>query len=384
MKPQVKLFTPGPLNTSQTVKEAMIYDYGSRDPDFGNIVENIKTRLLRIAKVPSDLYAAVLVQGSGSFAVEATMATAFPRDKEYTKNKKMLIASNGAYGERMVKICVYTNIPHDVITFKDNEPVDPNIISAKIANDPTISHVSLVHSETTAGLLNPIEDIGKAIHETNPDVQYIVDTMSSFGGVPIDMQKSYIDYLVSSSNKMLQGVPGIAYAICKIYRLKDTKGNARSLCLDLYDQWDYQLLNPGQFRFTPPTHVLAAFDQAMNEFEAEGGVEARSARYFGNQKLLSEKMRELGFELYVDPKHQGACLTTFLEPDHPNYDFKKFYNYLTDREFVIYPGKLSQYPTFRLGNIGEIYESDILALIENIKGAFEELKIDLPLTKRSR
>lgn len=321
-KPQVKLFTPGPLNTTQTVKEAMLYDFGSRDPDFGRIVEDIKVRLLQVAEVNPKEYASIIVQGSGTYAVEATLGSSFPQLPEGDRSKMMLIIANGAYGERMVTISEYLKIPHHVLRYSDAEAANPEDVKRILSEHPNISHVACVHSETTSGQLNPVTEIGKVIHAHNPNITYIIDAMSSFGAIHVDLYESHCSYIVSSSNKMLQGVPGFAFVIAHLNHLRQTKGNSRSLALDLYEQWDYQLSNPGQFRFTPPTHVLASFHQALLEHEAEGGVRARGKRYFNNQRILSEEMRKMGFKLYIDPSNQGCVITTFLQPNHPKFNFK--------------------------------------------------------------
>ncbi|OMJ68358.1 hypothetical protein SteCoe_34215 [Stentor coeruleus] len=379
-KPQVKLFTPGPLNTSKLVKDAMIYDFGSRDPDFGRIVEEIKLKLLKVAAVSEKDYATVIVQGNGTYAVEAALGTCFPRlSAEEKKTKKMLIVANGSYGERQVKICEVLDIPHAVLRYSDAETARAEDICRMLQEHPTISHVSIVHSETTTGLLNPVEEIGQAIHELSPRTIFIVDGMSSFGAVHLDMYRSYTHYLISSSNKMIQGVPGFAFVISKLSHLRQCKGNSRSLGLDLFDQYDYQLQNPGQFRFTPPTHVIAAFYQALLEHEQEGGVKARGERYRQNQKILSDEMTKMGFKLYIDPKDQGLIITTFLQPNHPRFNFKTLYDYLAERNIVIYPGKLSKAPSFRLGNIGELYAQDMHECIDKIKEAFGHMGIPLPL-----
>lgn len=378
-KPQVKLFTPGPLNTTATVKQAMLYDFGSRDPEFGKLIEDIKLKLLKIANVNPKDYSTVLLQGSGTFAVEACLGTSFPR---IHRDQHMLVVANGMYGERQVRICDILGIPHKDLRYMDSEVVSPEDVRQKLIGNPSISHVSVVHSETTSGLLNPIDAIGKVVHAHNPNLTFIVDAMSSFGAQHIDMNESHIHYLVSSSNKMLQGVPGFAYVIAKTAKLIKTRGNSRSLSLDLFDQWDYQLNNPGQFRFTPPTHVLASFSQALFEFESEGGVKARHARYCNNQRILSEEMRKLGFELYIDPSIQGNVITTFVQPKHPNFSFPVLYNYLAQRQIVIYPGKLSSAPSFRLGSIGELGEEDMRECIEKIKEAFASMQIELPLTRK--
>lgn len=379
-KPQVKLFTPGPLNTSQSVKEAMLYDFGSRDPDFGHIVEDIKLKLLKTAGVSEKDYGSVIVQGSGTYAVEAALGTCFPRmTAEDRKSKKMLIVANGAYGERQVKICEVLDIPHIVLRYSDAEVARAEDVCRMIQEHPTISHVSMIHSETTTGLLNPAEEIGQAVHELSPRTIFIVDGMSSFGAVHLDMYRSYTHYLISSSNKMIQGIPGFAFVICKLNHLRQCKGNSRSLSLDLFDQYDYQLQNPGQFRFTPPTHVLSAFYQAMLEHEKEGGVKARGERYRNNQRILSEEMRKLGFKLYIDPKDQGLIITTFMQPHHPKFNFQTLYDYLAERGIVIYPGKLSKAPSFRLGNIGELYPEDMYECIEKLKQGFDFMGVPLPI-----
>jgi 2-aminoethylphosphonate-pyruvate transaminase len=381
-KPQVKLFTPGPLNTSKSVKESMLYDFGSRDPDFGRIVEDIKLRLLRVAGVSEKDYATVLVQGSGTYAVEAALGTAFPRlAPEDRRSKKMLVVANGSYGERQVKICEVLDIPHIVLRYSDAETARPEDVCRMLQEHPTISHVSIVHSETTTGLLNPVEEVGQAVHELNPRTVFMVDGMSSFGALHLDMYRSYTHYLISSSNKMIQGVPGFAFVICRLSHLRQCKGNSRSLSMDLFDQYDYQLQNPGQFRFTPPTHVLSAFYQALLEHEAEGGVKARGERYRKNQEILSTEMRKLGFKLYIDPKDQGLIITTFMQPTHPKFNFKTLYDYLAERNIVIYPGKLSKAPSFRLGNIGELYPADMHECIQKLKEAFEFMGVPLPLTE---
>lgn len=355
----------------------MLYDFGSRDPDFGRIVESIKLRLLKIANVNPRDYASIIVQGSGTFAVEATIGTAFPQRSEF--ERAMLIAANGAYGERMVRICETLGINHHVLRYSDYEVVNPADVKRMLREHPNVSHVAMVHSETTSGLLNPCADISDAVHQVNPEVSVIVDMMSSFGAVHLDMIDHHIDYIVSSSNKMLQGVPGFAFVIAKLNKLRQCKGNSRSLGLDLFEQWDYQLSNPGQFRFTPPTHVISAFYQALMEHQQEGGVQARGERYFNNQRILSSEMQKLGFKLYVDPKHQGCVITTFLEPKHPKFNFKKMYDYLASRGIVIYPGKLSKAPSFRLGSIGDLHTEDMLKCIENIKEAFKFMGVPLPL-----
>jgi 2-aminoethylphosphonate-pyruvate transaminase len=218
-----------------SVKVKTDYDFGSRDPAFGRIVEDIKMRLLKMSGVHHKEYATVIMQGSGTNAVEAAVATSFPQRKEFEKSSKMLVACNGAYGERIVTMCEYAGIPHVIIRKEEAQIIDPEDIRQALIDSPDISHVACIHSETTVGLLNPIEFIGRAIRSVNSEVTYIVDAMSSFGAVPIDIGKSGIDYLISSANKNLQGLPGFAFVIARLSKLRQTKGNSRSLSLDLYD-----------------------------------------------------------------------------------------------------------------------------------------------------
>ena len=373
LKPQVKLFTPGPLNVTDNVRKAMQYDYGAQHSDFKQMVLEIKQKLISIAGVSSEEYCAVLMEGSGTYCVEAVLGTCIARNSE-----RFLILSNGAYGERQCKICEYYKIPYKVLRYSDDQAVNPEDVYLALKESPKVTHVSTVHSETTTGLLNPIEEIGQAIHEHNPEIVYAVDAMSSFGGVPIDLEKSGCSYLVSSSNKLLQGVPGFAFALCKLDKLTKSKANARSSCLDLYEQFTQQ--QAGEFRFDPPTHTLAGFLEALKEHEEEGGVAARYHRYRTNQSILSEEMTKLGFELYVSPEIQGVAITTFLQPKHPNFDFWKFYNYLASQNLVIYPGKLSKAPSFRLGSIGDLHSQDMHYLVDKVKEAFEEMDVPLPLS----
>ena len=301
-----KLFTPGPLSTSRTVKEAMLRDVGSRDAAFIETVRDIRRRLLRLAGVEADTYTAVLMQGSGTFALESVVGSVLPRDG------RLLVLVNGAYGERIVRIAAVLGIEHEVMRFPEPRTPDPAEVDARLAEDATITHVASVHCETTSGILNPIEPIGAVVkkHERCS----IVDAMSSFGAVPIDFEAAGIDFLVSSANKCIEGVPGFAFVIAQRDRLLETKSRARSLSLDLYSQW-HGLESNGQFRFTPPTHALLAFHQALVELDQEGGVAGRAARYRENHEVLLAGMEEMGFfrlsrARAAEPHHHFVSLST--------------------------------------------------------------------------
>jgi 2-aminoethylphosphonate-pyruvate transaminase len=364
MKYKQLLFTPGPLTTSQTVKEAMLEDVGSRDFAFINAVKEIRNTLLDLAHAPKEEgYECVLVQGSGTFGIESVISSVV------SKSDTLLILANGAYGERIVKMAVIHGLNHYVLRFPEDEIVSPEATEKFLQMHPEITYVACIHSETTTGLFNPVEAIG-AVCKKYQKV-FIVDAMSSFGGVEMNMKQMNIDFLISSSNKCIEGVPGFAFALCKKEELTKAKGQARSLSLDLYEQWSGLEAN-GQFRFTPPTLSIMAFQQALKELEKEGGVKAREQRYKVNKKVLDEGMEELGFKEYIKPEIQGHIITSFLYPDDPNFNFETFYEKLNQRGFVIYPGKLSKASAFRIGNIGHIFSEDVQQLLLAIKEVVEE------------
>lgn len=356
---QKLLFTPGPLSTSKTVKEAMLEDMGSRDHAFILAVKDIRNGLLKLGGVSKEEgYECVIVQGSGTFGVESVVGSVVGT------NDTLAILVNGAYGERIVKMAKINRINHAVLLFEEDETVTPESTEKFLNEHPEITHVACIHSETTTGLFNPIEAIG-AVCKAHSKV-FIVDAMSSFGGVEMDIKQMHIDFLISSSNKCIEGVPGFSFALCKRSELEKAKCQGRSLSLDLYDQWN-GLESNGQFRFTPPTLSIMAFRQAMKELEEEGGIPARAARYKANKKMLDEGMAALGFKQYLKPEIQGHIITSFLYPTDILFNFEDFYNQLNDRGFVIYPGKLSKADAFRIGNIGQIFPDDIKGLVAAVK-----------------
>jgi len=356
---QKLLFTPGPLSTSKTVKEAMLEDMGSRDHAFLLAVKEIRNGLLKLGNVSKEEgYECIIIQGSGTFGVESVVGSLVG------KNDTLLILVNGAYGERIVKMAKINQLAHQVLRFEEDEIVTPAVTQQYLNEHPEITHIACIHSETTTGLFNPIEAIGAVCKAQNK--VFIVDAMSSFGGVEMDIRQMHIDFLVSSSNKCIEGVPGFSFALCKRSELEKAKGQGRSLSLDLYDQWN-GLESNGQFRFTPPTLSIMAFRQAMKELEEEGGIAAREQRYKTNKKILDEGMAALGFKQYLKADIQGHIITSFLYPTDKPFNFEDFYNKLNDRGFVIYPGKLSKADAFRIGNIGQIFPDDIRGLVAAVK-----------------
>jgi len=355
------LLTPGPLSTTKTVKVAMLRDWCTWDDDYNSLVQEIRTGLVQLAGVNQTEYTSVLMQGSGTFAVESVIGTALG------ETEKLLVLANGAYGLRIATIARYLKIDYLVYDVGELDIHDPDTIADILENDKTITHVAVVHCETTTGMLNQIEEIAEVVKKHN--CIFIVDAMSSFGGIPIEMEKLGIDYLISSANKCIQGVPGFGFVIAKKSLLEKCGGNARSLSLDLFDQWQTMEKGNGKWRFTSPTHVVRAFRQALKELNDEGGIEARFLRYSANQRTLVNGMRNLGFETLLPDELQSPIITTFISPESTEFDFLEFYNQLKNRGFVIYPGKVTDYQCFRIGNIGDVYPSDMELLLIAIKNS---------------
>lgn len=372
MKNDKLLFTPGPLTTSKTVKEAMLRDLGSRDFEFIKTVQYVRNELLLAGEVSREQgYETVIMQGSGTFGIESVISSVVPASGH------LLIVINGVYGERIAKMADVYGIRHTKLLFEENEIPVLSKIEAALDADKKITHLAVIHCETTTGIINPIEAIGELCAQKR--IGYIVDAMSSFGAVPVNVAKCNIDFLISSSNKCIEGVPGFSFIIARKESLQKCEGNARTLSLDLYGQWK-GLETDGQFRFTPPTHSLLAFAQALVELEEEGGVPGRGGRYQSNYNALMAGMKELGFKEYLEEEKRGYIITCFHYPDHPNFDFKKFYELLNEKGFVIYPGKLSKVNCFRIGSIGRITTADIQNLLAAIKTTLTEMDIQLEVS----
>ena len=333
-------------------------DWCTWDDDYNiGIVQEIRRQLVELAASQPADYTAVLMQGSGSFGVEATLGTVVRPDDH------LLIAANGAYGKRMSVICDYYKIPHHMMLFDETQAVDPAAVGKYLDEHPEVTHVSVVHCETTTGVLNPLAEVAEVVKKHGKVL--IVDAMSSFGGVPIDMSKLGIDFLISSANKCVQGVPGFSFIIARRSLLEKCEGNARSLSLDLYAQWDTMEKNHGKWRFTSPTHVVRAFLQALKELKEEGGIEARNRRYIANHDTLVSGMRRLGYKTLLPDNIQSPIITSFYYPTK-DFDFHDFYKKLKEKGFVIYPGKISQADTFRIGTIGDVVPADFEKLVETI------------------
>lgn len=358
---EYKLLTPGPLTTSKSVKQAMMVDHCTWDQEYKGITQEIRQKLLDLAGVTSEEYTTILMQGSGSFGVESVIGSMIgPKDH-------VLVCVNGAYGRRIVGMCERYNLMYSVYEVAEDEIPKASDIEKILTGDRTISAIAMVHSETTSGILNELEEIAALAKDHS--VLFIVDAMSSFGGIPIDVSALAIDFLISSSNKCIQGVPGFSFVLAKREQLEQRKDFARTVSLDLYDQYE-TMEKDGKWRFTSPTHTVLAFYQALKELDKEGGIYQRYMRYLTNNRLLRQKMGELGYQPFIT-QYQGPFITSFLYPTQRAFDFQHFYQHLKQNGFVIYPGKISSVDCFRIGNIGEIYPEDIDRLVKVIENYSE-------------
>ena len=359
------LLTPGPLTTSLTVKQAMLHDWGSRDQTFIAINRRLRERLVELAG-GEGTHVCVPMQGSGTFAVEAMLGSFLPA------TGKLLILVNGAYGKRMVRICDYYRRAHAVLEWAEDRPVEPAAVEGALAADPAITHVAVVHCETTSGVLNPIAEVASVVARAGR--RLLIDSMSAFGALAVDAREIPFDALAASSNNCLEGVPGMGFVICRSEALTAAKGNAPSLSLDLFDQWQ-ALEKTGQWRFTPPIHCIVAFDQALKEHEAEGGVAGRGQRYRNNCRILVEGMRRLGFETLLPDRLQAPIIVTFHMPADPRFVFETFYDKLRERGFVIYPGKLTVADSFRIGCIGRLGEAEMKGALRAVAEVMGEMGV---------
>ncbi|MNH01486.1 2-aminoethylphosphonate--pyruvate transaminase [compost metagenome] len=358
------LLTPGPLSTTATVRAAMLQDSCTWDADYNlGVVEPIRRELVRLAAGPEYEcdYSAVLLQGSGSYVVESVLGSAIGSDE------CLLIINNGAYGARMGEMARCLGLRHHELDCGETTRPEPATIDAMLARHPEITHLAMVHCETTTGMLNPLEEVAELCQRRG--IRLIVDAMSSFGGIPIDMGRLGIEFLISSANKCIQGVPGFGFVIARRAALMACAGRTRSVSLDLHAQWQTMEQQGGKWRFTSPTHTVLAFAQALRELDEEGGIAARHQRYGENQRTLVAGMAELGFAPLLPEKWQSPIITAFYSPAHLDYRFVDFYQRLKAQGFVIYPGKVSQADCFRIGNIGDVTPERVRELLAAMASA---------------
>jgi 2-aminoethylphosphonate-pyruvate transaminase len=359
------LLTPGPLTTTLRTKLAMLRDWGSWDGSFNAVTARLRAQLLDIVH-GHETHTVVPLQGSGTFSVEAAVATVVPRDGH------VLVLDNGAYCKRAAKLAQLMGRRTTVVTFAEDEPVAATVLDARLKEDPSVTHVVLIHCETGTGVLNPLAEVAAVCERHGKGL--IVDAMSSFGALPIDAREVRFDALVAASGKCLEGVPGMGFVLLRKAVLDGCAGRSQSLAMDLHDQHQY-MEKTGQWRFTPPTHVVVALAEAVAQFVEEGGQPARLARYQDNCRTLIDGMADLGFRPFLKPELQAPIIVTFHAPASPVYDFKRFYGAARTRGFILYPGKLTQVETFRVGCIGAIGRNEMRQAVSAVADTLREMGI---------
>jgi 2-aminoethylphosphonate-pyruvate transaminase len=359
------LLTPGPLTTTLRTKLAMLKDWGSWDADFNAVTAQVRERLLDIVH-GQDTHVVVPLQGSGTFSVEAAVATVVPRDGH------VLVPDNGAYCKRAARLSQMMGRRATVFPAPEDRPISAAEVDARLAADPSITHVILIHCETGTGVENPLAEVAAVCERRGKGL--IVDAMSSFAALPIDARTTRFDALIAASGKCLEGVPGMGFVFLRKAILEACAGNSQSLAMDLHDQHVY-MGKTGQWRFTPPTHVVVALAEAIAQFVEEGGQPARLARYTDNCRTLVHGMAALGFRPFLAPEVQAPIIVTFHAPAHPAYDFKRFYAGAKERGFILYPGKLTQIETFRVGCIGAIGRHEMRQAVAAVADTLREMGI---------
>jgi 2-aminoethylphosphonate-pyruvate transaminase len=360
------LLTPGPLTTSLATRMAMLRDWGSWDSQFNAITAGVRERLLAIVAAEST-HVCVPMQGSGTFSVEAAVNTLVPRDGH------VLVLVNGAYGTRFAKLARMMGRRVSVFETAEDAPTTAADVERLLSADASVTHVGVIHCETSTGILNPLPDIAEVVARHGKSL--LVDAMSSFGAIAIDARATRFDALIAASGKCVEGPPGMAFVIARKTALERCAGNSTSLSLDLFDQWQY-MEKTTQWRYTPPTHVVAAFAAALEAFAAEGGQPARLARYTRNYETLVRGMAELGFRPFLDPRVQAPIIVTFHAPADPRYTFRAFYDSVREKGFILYPGKLTQVETFRVGCIGAIDHDEMRHAVNAVRDTLVEMKIE--------
>jgi len=361
------LLTPGPLTTAYEVKEAMLKDWGSWDEDFRDLTKKLRKNLLSLLGPRKNLYDCVPIQGSGTFAVESMLGTFIPKDG------KLLVLANGAYGLRAAQTMDYLNRDYHLLDKGDYLPPRGSEVAGILENDKAITHVLVIHCETSSGILNPLEEIGAVVKSAGRKL--LIDSMSAFGAVPVDPEKIDFEAMVSSANKCIEGVPGFGFVFAKLSALEAAKGNCHSLSLDVEAQWS-AMEKSGQWRFTPPTHVVAAFLTALEIHEEEGGVAGRGARYTNNRDVMVSGMRDLGFETLLDERWLSPIIVTFFCPADRAFEFTKFYDLMKSEGYIIYPGKLTVVDSFRIGCIGRMDAYVMKGVVSAAKKALEMMGVE--------
>jgi 2-aminoethylphosphonate-pyruvate transaminase len=364
------LLTPGPLTTTLTTKAAMLRDWGSWDASFNAVTARVRERLTAIIN-SRETHVCVPMQGSGTFSVEGAVNTLVPRDGH------VLVLINGAYGKRLARLTEMMGRRLSVFETADDVPTTAADVARALDADASITHVGLIHCETSTGILNPLAEIADVVAKRGRSL--IVDAMSSFGAIPIDAKKIPFDALIAASGKCIEGPPGMGFVFVRKTALEQCAGRSTSLALDLYDQWTY-MERTTQWRYTPPTHVVVAVDAALEQYIAAGGQPARYRRYAANCETLISGMTEMGFKVFLDPRIQAPIIVTFHAPADPKYAFKPFYDEVRSRGFILYPGKLTQLETFRVGCIGAIGPEEMRQAVNAVRDSLRALGINTGIT----
>jgi 2-aminoethylphosphonate-pyruvate transaminase len=359
------LLTPGPLTTTLTTKAAMLRDWGSWDASFNVLTARVRERLTAIIN-GRETHVCVPMQGSGTFSVEGAVNTLVPRDGH------VLVLINGAYGKRLARLTEMMGRRLSVFETADDVQTTAADVARLLDADASITHVGLIHCETSTGILNPLPEIADVVAKRGRSL--IVDAMSSFGAIPIDAKKIPFDALIAASGKCIEGPPGMGFVFARKTVLEQCAGRSTSLALDLYDQWTY-MERTTQWRYTPPTHVVAAVDAALEQYIAAGGQPARYRRYASNCETLISGMTEMGFKVFLDPRIQAPIIVTFHAPADPKYAFKPFYDEVRNRGFILYPGKLTELETFRVGCIGAIGPEEMRQAVNAVRDSLKVLGI---------
>jgi 2-aminoethylphosphonate-pyruvate transaminase len=359
------LLTPGPLTTSLTTKAAMLRDWGSWDASFNAVTARVRELLTAIIN-GRETHVCVPMQGSGTFSVEGAVNTLVPRDGH------VLVLINGAYGKRLARLTEMMGRRLSTFETADDVPTTAADVARALDADASITHIGLIHCETSTGILNPLPEIADLVAKRGRSL--IVDAMSSFGAIPIDAKKIPFDALIAASGKCIEGPPGMGFVFVRKTVLEQCAGRSTSLALDLYDQWTY-MERTTQWRYTPPTHVVVAVDAALEQYVAAGGQPARYRRYAANCETLISGMTEMGFKVFLDARIQAPIIVTFHAPADPKYAFKPFYDEVRNRGFILYPGKLTQVETFRVGCIGAIGPEEMRHAVNAVRDSLRSLGI---------
>ncbi len=368
------LLTPGPLTTTLTTKAAMLRDWGSWDASFNAVTARVRERLTAIIN-GSETHVCVPMQGSGTFSVEGAVNTLVPRDGH------LLVLINGAYGKRLARLTEMMGRRLSTFETADDVPTTAADVARLLDADASITHVGLIHCETSTGILNPLPEIADVVARRGRSL--IVDAMSSFGAIPIDAKKIPFDALIAASGKCIEGPPGMGFVFLRRTVLEQCAGRSTSLALDLYDQWTY-MERTTQWRYTPPTHVVVAVDAALEQYIAAGGQPARYRRYAANCETLISGMTEMGFKAFLDARIQAPIIVTFHAPADPKYAFKPFYDEVRNRGFILYPGKLTQLETFRVGCIGAIGPEEMRHAVNAVRDSLRTLGLSIRIAAASK